>query len=96
MAEDIDREKLNQETAQIAWSELQRFFATGQAISVDPALDLIDAAYAVSQNDAAKVEQWMTDGTLMPVSDAQAIEWLAADTALWTVVVKPWVFVQAR
>ena len=49
MAEDIDREKLNQETAQIAWSELQRFFATGQAISVDPALDLIDAAYAVSR-----------------------------------------------
>ena len=96
MAEDIEREKLNQETAQIAWSELQRFFATGQAIADAPPLDLIDAAYAVSQNDAASVEKWMVDGKLAPVSDAQAIAWLANDTTLWTVVVKPWVLVQDK
>ena len=94
--EAIEREKLNQETSQIAWHELQRFFATGQAISVSTDLDLIDAAYAVSQNDAAQVEQWITDGKLMPVSDSQAIDWLAADMMLWTVVVKPWVLVQCR
>jgi hypothetical protein len=94
--ETIEREKLNQETSQIAWQALQRFFATGQAISVVPELDLINAAYAVSQDDAAQVEKWMADGKLCPVSDSQAIEWLESDAMLWTVVVKPWVLVQNR
>ena len=94
--EDIEREKLNQETSQIAWKELQKFFATGQAISVSTELDLMDAAYAVSQNDAEKVEQWMTSGKLQPVSDSQAIEWLETDVMVWTVVVKPWVLVQFK
>ncbi len=94
--EEIEREKLNQETSQITWKELQRFFATGQAISVSTDLDLIDAAYAVSQDNAAQVEKWMVDGKLSPVSDNQAIDWLKADAMVWTVVVKPWVLVQFR
>lgn len=94
--EAVEREKLNQETSQIAWQELQKFFATGQAISVSTDLDLIDAAYAVSQNDAAKVEQWMASGKLQPVSDSQAIDWLEKNAMVWTVVVKPWVLVQFK
>ncbi len=94
--ENIEREKLNQETSQIAWRELQRFFATGQAISVAAELDLIDAAYAVSQDNAVQVEKWMIDGKLSPVSDHQAIDWLETDAMMWTVVVKPWVLVQYR
>ena len=33
-------QKINLETAQISWHELQRFFASGNAIAVDPTLDL--------------------------------------------------------
>jgi hypothetical protein len=28
------------------------------------------------------------------VNDAQAMQWLAQDALLWTVVVKPWILVQ--
>ena len=39
--EELARTKLNLETARMAWSELQRFFASGAAIYVSADLDLI-------------------------------------------------------
>ena len=37
-------QRLNLQTAKIAWSELLRFFAAGKAVCVDRSLDLIDVA----------------------------------------------------
>ena len=82
------------ETAKIAWKELQRFFAQGYALAVSPQLDLVDAAYQVSQDNKLQVEIWMEAGQFGPVSDAQALEWLEANVLMWAVVVRPWVLVQ--
>src|SRR5690554_6148842 len=38
------RQHLNGETARIAWRELERHFARGAVVTVDPGLDLIDVA----------------------------------------------------
>ncbi len=92
----IEREKVHLETSQIAWKELQRFFASGQAITVSDELDLIEVAYQVSKDNKALVEQWMSENKLGKVSDSQAIEWFESDALLWTVVIKPWVLVQFR
>jgi hypothetical protein len=43
--EDLTKDKVNQETSKIAWSELQRFFAQGLAVNVTPDLDLVEVAY---------------------------------------------------
>lgn len=90
------RLRLNLETAQMPWSELQRWFASGNMIAVGATLDLVEVAVTMARNDAALVQQWMGEGLLAKVSDAQAEAWLAADATPWTVVVRPWILVQLR
>lgn len=90
------RARLNSETARFQWKELQRFFAAGAVIAVSDTLDLVDVALRVAIDDKTAIAQWMAEGRVGKVSDAQAAAWLAQDLALWTVVVKPWILVQQR
>lgn len=91
---EVFRAKLNLETAQIAWKELQRFFAGGKALAVSGDLDLIEVAFQISDDNAAQVQQWMLSGKLSKVTDEQAAKWFEADAMVWAVVVSPWVLVQ--
>ena len=91
---EVLRAKLTLETSQIAWRELQRFFAAGTTIAVIAELDLIEVAIQISQDNKVLVERWMREGRVGKVSDEQAIAWFEADAMLWTVVVRPWVLVQ--
>ena len=86
--------KLNLETAPIAWTELQRFFATGVVFRVDNSIDMVEVAVHISNDDRAKVEQLLTNGQLARVSDEFALKWFETDATLWSVVVKPWILVQ--
>lgn len=91
---DIARVKVNLETSQIAWNELQRFFASGSAVFVASSLDLIDVAYQFSIDNKDQVTEWMQNNQIALVSDQQALKWLEADINVWAVVVKPWILVQ--
>jgi hypothetical protein len=91
---EIFRAKVNLETAQIAWKELQRYFASGIALAVAADLDLVEVAYQMSQDNTAQIQQWMAAGKFGRVSDEQAKGWLVTDEILWAVVVSPWVLVQ--
>jgi hypothetical protein len=84
------------ETAQIHWHELQRFFASGSAVAVDASLDLIHVAEHIHKDNAAQIKQWMDEGLVDVVKDAQASEWFASNTLLWAIVIKPWVLVQQK
>lgn len=88
------RQEINEQTAQMRWSELQRFFAGGNVISIAPELDLIDVGARIAADDKASVEEWMNAGLMYRTTDAQASDWVASDTLLWAVVVKPWILVQ--
>ncbi len=90
------KQDIHSETALIAWSELQRFFAAGKAIYVSTDLDLVEVALQISNDNSDMVRQWMDKGYLAPVSDDQARYWIDADATLWAVVVKPWVLVQDK
>lgn len=94
--DELLRAKLNLETSRMPWKELQRYFAGGAMIAVSDELDLIDVAVRIANDDKAAVAQWLTEGRIGKVSDAQASAWLQADAALWAVVVKPWILVQMR
>lgn len=87
-------QKINLETAQIHWRELQRFFASGNAIAVDPSLDLTHVAAQIAADNAAQLKQWMDAGLVDAVKDSQALQWYEADASVWAVVIKPWVLVQ--
>ena len=93
--DDILQAKITLETAQIAWRDLQRFFAAGTAIAVDPSLDLVEVATEMSRDNKAQFEGWYTRKLVGPVSDAQAEHWYQGDETVWAVVVAPWVLVQA-
>ena len=93
---DLVRDKLNLETSQIAWKELQRFFASGTAIAVSTQLDLVEVAHAFSSDETSKVEQWMSENRLDKVSDQLAQQWIATDATVWAVVIKPWILVQSK
>lgn len=92
---DLIREKVNLETSQIPWLELQRFFANGSAVSVSPELDLVEVAYQFSCDNKALVAQWLSENKVAKVTDEQAKAWLSEDALVWAVVVKPWLLVQA-
>lgn len=92
--QEIYRAKVNLETSRIAWKELQRFFASGAAVSVSPELDLVEVAFQFSEDNKAQVEQWLLAGQVGKVSDAQAAAWYEADADMWAVVISPWVLVQ--
>lgn len=92
--EEINRAKLNLETAQMAWRDMQRFFASGAALVVSEDLDLVEVAFQMSQDNAAQIRKWMAAGQFGKVSDEQAAAWYDADAMMWAVVVSPWVLVQ--
>jgi hypothetical protein len=88
------RARIHSETAKIAWTELQRFFAQGYAIYVAPHQNLVDVAWEISTDQKTQLERWMADGSVGQVSDEQALEWLQGNALMWCVVVRPWVLVQ--
>lgn len=92
--QEIFRAKVNLETSQIAWKELQRYFASGVALFVAPDLDLVEVAFQMSEDNAAQIRQWMASGKFGKVSDEQAAAWYEADATMWAVVVSPYVLVQ--
>ena len=92
--QEVNRAKLNLETAQMAWRDMQRYFASGVALYVSADLDLVEVGWQMSQDNATQIQQWMAAEQFGKVKDEQAAAWHAADALLWTVVVSPWVLVQ--
>jgi len=90
----MSKKEINLETSQIAWHELQRFFASGLAISVSSSVDLVDVAYQFSIDNKTQVEQWLKEQKIALVSDQQAIKWHKENSTVWAVVVKPWILFQ--
>ncbi|MGV8921252.1 MAG: DUF2288 domain-containing protein [Pseudomonas sp.] len=88
--------KLLGETASITWTELQPFFAKGALLWVEAALDLIEVAEAVADNQADKVTAWLAAGGVSQVAESRALDLLERDPPLWAVVVAPWVLIQER
>lgn len=88
------RAKLLGETATAPWRELQRFFAQGAVVSVDPGLDLVEVGLAMSRDRAGPFQAWLGVGQVTLTTDAQARAWFDSDAHLWTLVIKPWILVQ--
>lgn len=88
------KDKLNLETARIAWRDLQTFFAGGSVIYVSPSQDLLEVAEQLAADNKDLFAQWLESGAVGMVSDEQALTWFDADVSLWSVVIKPYILVQ--
>lgn len=94
MSEPYLNDKLNLETARIAWADLQVHFARGAAVYVAPELDLVAVARLVVDDDGREIARLMAEGKFGMVSEAQAAVFWAENREMWAVVVAPWVLVQ--
>jgi len=88
--------KLLGETAIIEWKALERFWAKGDLIWVDPSLDLITVAEAMAENRSEIFAKWRSDGTVGPVTAEQALDLQSRDPEIWAVVVSPFIVIQAK
>ncbi|MCL1886760.1 MAG: DUF2288 domain-containing protein [Betaproteobacteria bacterium] len=88
--------KLNMETAQMPWRELQRYFASGHIIAIGDSLDMVNVAVMMATDDTEGIACLVAQNRIEKVTDEQAQAWFEANADLWTVVVKPWILVQAR
>jgi hypothetical protein len=93
---ELVKAKIISETARISWLELQKFYAAGSVITVSPTLDLVDVAFAFSCDDKNQVASWLADGRAGRTTEQQAQQWFTNETALWAVVISPWVLVQDK
>ena len=75
--------KINLETAQIPWKELERFFAAGRIISVDDSVDMIQVATLMANDDAKAISDMLENKQIERVTDGQAQIWSETDASLW-------------
>lgn len=90
------RAYFHSETAQIPWSELQRYFAQGIVLQVDPELDLVEVAFQLARDNRDCFEAWIAEQKIAHVQDTQAQVWVESEATVWAVVAAPWVLVQNR
>ena len=88
--------KINLETAQISWKELERFFAGGLIITVHEHVDMVRVAQLMAADDVKAIAEMLDKKEIEKVTDDQARMWAESDALLWAVVVKPWILVQQR
>jgi len=88
------RQKINLETGQLSWQELQKYFAKGNVIIVTPELNLIDVAAQFAEDDKDAVAEWINSEKIKRALDDDARQWNVRNSRFWTVVVAPWILVQ--
>jgi hypothetical protein len=86
--------RLNGETAKIEWHQLQKHYASGSVLAVEPGFDLIKVAIALHQDDTAQVKRWLAEDNVSDVSDQQAQTWYNQNSLVWALVLPPFVLVQ--
>jgi len=88
------RAKLIGETGKLEWHELERHFARGVVVAVNPGIDLIDVAVCMANDDKAGLEKWFDAGTVRRAEAADAEAWVKTQPLFWAVVLAPWVVIQ--
>jgi len=84
-------------TAQIEWKVLEPHFARGDLLAVDAALDLVQVAAAMMEDNSEAIKGWMDAGQLQVATDSCAADWAERNPdTLWAGVIRPWVLVQER
>jgi hypothetical protein len=92
--EDLLREEFHQQTARIAWHDLQTYYAQGSVIRVGEELNLVEVAVQLGMDNTGQFQAWIEAGAIASVLESEAQEWFDTNPTLWAVVAAPWVLVQ--
>ena len=88
------RQRFAEQTAEIGFEELQKHFAKGILINVDPQLDLLDVAVQIHADNTDQIKKWMNEASIQRAHDEHAKVWIDNKSILLAVTVAPWVLVQ--
>ncbi len=89
------RKSLKRDLAEVCWRELRVHLQRDAIIVVDDALDLIETAIAVADDDKKMVEQWIDAGQLGKPSQQQLERWEAElDHSFQMLIVQPFILIQ--
>src|SRR5258708_35757538 len=88
--------KLLAETAQIEWTELQRFFARGVLLKVARDIDLVSVAEAVAGDNTKQVTEWLSAGLLERTTPQAATDLAGRNPEVWAGGGSPWACVAER
>jgi len=88
-------EKLANEILESPWHDLAPHAARDRVIVVSKALDLLNVALAIAENDTVQVSAWMRDGGVRKptASELQALE-TDRSRPFRFVICQPWVLIQ--
>ncbi len=88
------RTRLEEQTAPIDWKDLIPHAQKDSLIIVYPPLDLIDAGYAIAQNKADQVQNWISEQLLQKPTAEQLSQWNQNPTQQFpTIIVQPFVLI---
>jgi hypothetical protein len=85
---------INKQTAKMSWKELERAYAQGRVIYLDPTLDMIDTAVSFINDDKVAIESYTSEKKLWKVCDEQAGLWAEKEITFWSVCIPPFVLIQ--
>jgi hypothetical protein len=94
------RSKLRGEVLSSYWEDLAPHQQRGGLLLLAPALDLLDVAVAVANDDKQRVANWLASGSLRRASEQDRARYESdaeeeAGVPFQFVVVQPWVLAQA-
>jgi len=92
--ETLLRTEYHNQTARIHWHDLQTWYARGSVIRVDVGMNLVEVAVQLGLDNTEQFKQWISEGSVVPVEDEQALAWHEVNQQMWAVVAPPWVLVQ--
>jgi len=94
--ETLLRREYHDQTASIQWHDLQTYYAHGSVICVGESLDLVEVAVQLGMDNIDQFQDWIAQGDIAPVSEADALQWYESNESFWAVVAPPWVLVQLK
>ena len=87
-------QRLYGETGRVKWRALQRFFAQGVVLKVDPKRDLVRVAALFADDSSEQLSKLLASSEVVVPGNDQAREWFHEDAEVWSIVVAPFVLVQ--
>jgi hypothetical protein len=89
------RERLAQSLGPVLASDLAAHLRRDGVLVVAAGLDLLTCAEALATDDASRVREWVTAGSLRKASEGERAQWPGEADGTWmAVVVQPFVLVQ--
>ncbi len=91
-----ESEKLEKYLGEVDWPYLEKHYASGALVYVDPALDLVRVGKAFVDDEAEKIATWKKKGDILIPSTPHAAYWEESGFSFEALVVSPFVLMREK